>query len=61
MKDLTKEPCCNTCKHSSLHYSDTNRSCEVDTNPYKEYFGGHRPDYLCDKFEPIEWFSKKED
>ena len=60
MKSLTKEPCCNTCKHSRLKYSGSYRSCVVDKSPYAEYLGGNPPDHLCDKFEPVEWFSKKE-
>ena len=56
MTDCTKTKCCNTCKNSRIKHDSTNRDCVVDFDPYKGYLGGHRPDYVCNKFEPVDWF-----
>jgi len=55
-KDLTKTECCNTCKHSRLQATSVKRACAIDKDPYRNYFGGHHPDYVCDKWEPVYWY-----
>ena len=59
MTDCTKMKCCNTCKNSRIQYSSPMRDCVVDNNPYERYFGGHSPDYVCEKYEPTDWFIAK--
>ena len=57
--DCTKEPCCNTCKHSRVQYSSPYRKCAIDKDPYANYFGGHNPETLHGTLDFVPEFSEK--